>query len=336
MRCLTIAISFALTATSASAGGLIFDEFVQTKGISSEVYKNILGSADKIIVDSGGPTLTGPASPTPLPPPKQEVPQDPFVAAKRALESAVKPRIIGGTRAHIEDLPWQVMLVIGDAPDPVRQGFCGGSLIRAQWVITAAHCMASISEPGEVDIISGSTYPKFTTTGDRVKVEKVIVNPKWNPENYENDFAILKLVNPVRLGTPVPIIASGVDIPPGTRATVSGRGALYVGDTMSDILMRAEVPTVSTDECSQHALYKDKIKDSMICAGFREGGLDACQGDSGGPLVATINGTSTLIGVVSWGIGCAEREKYGVYGRLATASDWVKSVAFPAQLATSQ
>ena len=67
------------------------------------------------------------------------------------------------------------------------------------------------------------------------------------------------------------------------------------------------------------------IYDSMICAGYPEGGKDACQGDSGGPLVCKHNGKAIITGIVSWGISCADADYPGVYSRVTTVLSWIKS-----------
>jgi len=86
--------------------------------------------------------------------------------------------------------------------------------------------------------------------------------------------------------------------------------------------MWVEVPTISDKQCED--LYYTAGYDtdpSMICAGnVAEGGVDACQGDSGGPLVAN----DQLIGIVSWGVGCARPKLPGVYTEVAYYSDWIK------------
>jgi secreted trypsin-like serine protease len=95
---------------------------------------------------------------------------------------------------------------------------------------------------------------------------------------------------------------------------------------MIERLLKADLPVVSNAVCRQRASYGDAIKDGMLCAGYREGGVDACQGDSGGPLMAKVDNVPTLIGVVSWGKGCGLREKYGVYTRMTSYVAWVRSV----------
>ena len=95
------------------------------------------------------------------------------------------------------------------------------------------------------------------------------------------------------------------------------------GGSISNDLLKVEVPFVSTDDCNQS--YNGNgysITDGMICAG--EKGKDSCQGDSGGPMVANVNGTSVLVGVVSWGIGCAQEGYPGVYARVANYIDWIE------------
>ena len=86
----------------------------------------------------------------------------------------------------------------------------------------------------------------------------------------------------------------------------------------------ATVPIVSQNACKK-AYGAKKTHDSMICAGFPEGGVDSCQGDSGGPMVCkdTSSGRYSLHGVTSWGYGCAAAGKYGVYARVTYLNQWI-------------
>jgi secreted trypsin-like serine protease len=93
---------------------------------------------------------------------------------------------------------------------------------------------------------------------------------------------------------------------------------------MTDRLLKADVPIVPNTTCNEEA-YKGDVKEGMLCAGYREGGVDACQGDSGGPLMAKVSSVPTLVGIVSWGRGCALKLKYGVYTRVTTYAGWIKT-----------
>jgi trypsin len=91
-------------------------------------------------------------------------------------------------------------------------------------------------------------------------------------------------------------------------------------------LQKVDVPLVSPAMCDKG--YPGEITNTMICAGLEEGGKDSCQGDSGGPLVVTDNNNQkVLVGVVSWGYGCARPGQYGVYSKVNAAYDWIMSNA---------
>ena len=68
------------------------------------------------------------------------------------------------------------------------------------------------------------------------------------------------------------------------------------------------------------------MTDDMMCAGVKAGGKDACQGDSGGPLIAADpaqGNRMTLVGVVSWGFGCAAEDALGIYAEVSHFSSWL-------------
>lgn len=113
--------------------------------------------------------------------------------------------------------------------------------------------------------------------------------------------------------------------------TVTGWGTTSEGGSLSNILQEVTVKYYSQESCK--AIYKSAVTDSIMCAGIPEGGKDACQGDSGGPLVISTSTSSSnknqsstallLVGVVSWGIGCAEPNFPGVYTRTSHFADWI-------------
>ena len=99
-----------------------------------------------------------------------------------------------------------------------------------------------------------------------------------------------------------------------------GWGTLQSGGTSPKVLMQAQVPLVSKDRClkSYH-----KLHDSMLCAGYDEGGVDTCQGDSGGPLVCKYNGKWHVEGATSWGYKCASKGYFGVYAKVRYVLSWI-------------
>ena len=102
--------------------------------------------------------------------------------------------------------------------------------------------------------------------------------------------------------------------------TLDHRGTLEEGGSdLPEDLMKVSVPVTDRATCREQYGESD-ITDNMFCAGLEEGGKDACQGDSGGPM---IDESGALVGVVSWGNGCAQAGYSGVYTRVGQFVDWV-------------
>lgn len=105
--------------------------------------------------------------------------------------------------------------------------------------------------------------------------------------------------------------------------------AIKIGNTQNaheskESLRAAMIPIASHRYCNRQ--YRGAITSSMICAGFRTGGIDSCQGDSGGPLTFDNNNETQLIGIVSFGMDCARRNFPGVYARVTYVRSWIRSV----------
>jgi len=231
-------------------------------------------------------------------------------------------RIIGGNAVDISDFKWQVALIRGYAPEPMRSQFCGGTLIAADIVLTAAHCVDNNivrKEANRIDIVAGTAF--YASGGERIHVDAIFIHPQWNANTNDYDFAILKLSSKSVMGAPIPLQAQAPVV--GSLAEVSGWGALSEGGTSSPDLLAAQLPIVSLDECNKKDSYNGELTSEMLCAGMRDGGIDSCQGDSGGPLVSVA--TRKLIGVVSFGEGCARSLKYGVYAQVSSAIPWIRS-----------
>lgn len=235
------------------------------------------------------------------------------LAGKGGLVPMLSNRIVGGSPTTIEAVPWIVSMQ--------RYGShrCGSSIISPTRLLTAAHCTVGITTSG-LTIRAGST--NAVNGGQAVNVARINNHPRYSGSTLDNDIAVLWIsalntgsgIRPIRL----PNQNEGVGI--GVAAHVSGWGALCENCAGSNTLRYVHVNTISNADCNR--LYKGGILAGMLCAGFPEGKRDACQGDSGGPLVID----NTLVGVVSWGEGCARPGLPGVYTRVALQRSWVNSV----------
>jgi len=232
-------------------------------------------------------------------------------------------KIVGGENALKGEIPYIVSL-----RSKSYGHFCGGSLIAQNWILTAAHCVRG----GTIDEVwIGMLDQKDTAGVEKIKPAKIIAHEKYNSQTMENDFALIKLSQNSTFAT-VALNSLEISIDDSMDATpimsmTAGWGATKESSyTLPNMLQKVSVPLVSTNNCNATEAYAGDIKDSMICAGYKAGGKDSCQGDSGGPLVvANEDGTHTLIGVVSWGEGCARANKYGVYSKVSNGYEWIQT-----------
>ncbi|XP_049334936.1 serine protease 56 isoform X1 [Astyanax mexicanus] len=234
-----------------------------------------------------------------------------------------RSRIVGGSPAPPGSWPWLVNLQLDGAL------MCGGVLVDSSWVLTAAHCFAgSRSDSYWTAVVGEFDITKTDPEEQVLKVNRVITHPKFNPKTFNNDIALVELTSPVVLSdqvTPV-CLPSGIEPPTGTPCLVAGWGSLYEDGPAADVVMEAKVPLLSQGTCKS-ALGKELLTNTMFCAGYLSGGIDSCQGDSGGPLIFQdrITGRFQLYGITSWGDGCGEKGKPGVYTRVTAFTDWILS-----------
>lgn len=222
-------------------------------------------------------------------------------------------RIVGGEATDIKKHPWQVAI-------DVKGGLCGGSIIADRWVLTAAHCFKASTVAEDVKVKTGVT--NIVDDGTWNEIERLIVHPDYSRTTKENDLALLKIKSRTG-GSIIPLARDTTFIAVGQPLEVTGWGHTAEKGQRSKVLMKASVPLVSNNTCNEPASYDGKILEHMMCAGHKDGGIDSCQGDSGGPLVLRSWSGPTLVGVVSWGKGCAQKLKYGVYSRVADYRDWI-------------
>ncbi|XP_012332408.2 suppressor of tumorigenicity 14 protein [Aotus nancymaae] len=237
-------------------------------------------------------------------------------------------RVVGGTDADEGEWPWQVSL------HALGQGhICGASLISPSWLVSAAHCYIDdrgfrYSDPTQWTAFLGlhdqskRSAPEVQERG----LKRIISHPSFNDFTFDYDIALLELEQPVEYSSAVrPIClpdASHV-FPAGKAIWVTGWGHTQYGGTGALILQKGEIRVINQTTCE--SLLPQQITPRMMCVGVLSGGVDSCQGDSGGPLSSVeADGRIFQAGVVSWGDGCAQRNKPGVYTRLPLFRDWIK------------
>lgn len=234
---------------------------------------------------------------------------------------AIKPRIMGGEAAPPTAYPFMASISVRNS-NPRDGHFCGGSFIAADWVLTAAHCVKP-EQAANIQVYGGSNQ---LSSGGRVYgVSRIIVHEGYDTITQENDVALLQLTQRASVASVQPLPADDAQLAAGGRnATAIGWGYTAEGGDVQNVLRRVALQIVSNDACNAPGAYAGGITAGMLCAGFRAGGKDSCQGDSGGPLVVSNgNGTFYQAGVVSWGEGCGQPNKYGVYTRVSAYRSWI-------------
>jgi len=231
-------------------------------------------------------------------------------------------RIIGGDEAKPGDFPYFV-----------EMGGCGGALVAPDMVLFAAHCESLKN----FQLSIGAYKKESLDEGAQERFcEEWTPDPKYGTGGHDTnyDFALCKLNEPVFIDSNIKLEINEDDSIPkvNDNLVVMGLGAIKEGGDLVDVLQDVTVPALSNEKCNKSKFYGGQITDIMLCAGFPAGKKDACQGDSGGPLVKRkVNNdgtiTDTHVGVVSWGQGCARKNKPGVYARTSKRSQWIKDTS---------
>ncbi|XP_027895057.1 hepatocyte growth factor activator isoform X2 [Xiphophorus couchianus] len=249
------------------------------------------------------------------------------VKHKKRLAVA-RGRIFGGNAALPGTHPWMAAIYTG------QSDFCGGSLISSCWVLSAAHCFLSNPLKSQLRVVLGQHH--FNITGPNTRtfdVEDYVFHKHFSIFNPTlHDIVLIKLkkqdgrcVRRTPFIRPICLPEKSMKFPAGYCCAISGWGRTREKANGYSTLQEAGVRLVSHDVCKRPQVYGNHVTDDMICAGL-SGCVDACQGDSGGPLACAKGDVSFLYGIISWGEGCDQPGKPGVYTRVVNYLDWIHSV----------
>ena len=212
-------------------------------------------------------------------------------------QGRINPMIVGGTEVDpaCPDCKYPFMVSLQSS----WGHFCGGSLVREDWVITAAHCVEGTG-PGSFVAKLGLHNINGTEGSITRSIDEIIIHPYWSYWQLNNDYALLHLSEPITEFEPLQLIKDDTHDNEPYWADVMGWGAIYSGGPASYDLLEVHIPI--DDSCGNYSA--GEITDNHMCAGDDDGGENTCQGDSGGPLIITNeNGEYEQVGIVSWAYG---------------------------------
>ncbi|XP_074420883.1 chymotrypsin-like elastase family member 1 [Larus michahellis] len=237
-------------------------------------------------------------------------------------------RVVGGTEARSHAWPSQISLQYYSGGN--WHHTCGGSLIRRNWVMTAAHC---VDRPLNFRVVAGEhNLNRADGSEQTFSVSKIIIHPYWNSNNVAGgyDIALIRLASYATLNSYVQLAVlpqEGTILPNNYPCYITGWGLTRTNGQLSSVLLQAYLPVVDYQICSSPSYWGSSVRPTMVCAGG-DGIRSGCQGDSGGPLHCAVNGQYQVHGVTSFvsGMGCNVERKPTVFTRVSAYISWISSM----------
>lgn len=259
-----------------------------------------------------------------------------LLVAALALAAALLPgtarpagAVAGGSPADPGEWPWQVVLLVDGGV------WCGGTLLAADVVLTAAHCTDG-QDADDFEVLAGTVEIDGEDEGQRRDVVAIDQHEGYDDVQLRNDLSLVLLAEPLELTDDVAVVrladaeTTAALAEDGDPAVVTGFGATGESEDASDVLLEAEVLAYGDERCE--SLYAEDgetvFGETQVCAGEDRGHIDACYGDSGGPLVVPVDDERTewiQVGIVSWGAGCGQPRRPTIYTEVAAFADWLGS-----------
>ncbi|XP_053332877.1 coagulation factor VIIi [Clarias gariepinus] len=262
-----------------------------------------------------------------------------FPCGKAPLQrtQTVLPRAVGGNQCQKGHCPWQVLLkYFGDS-------HCGGVLVDANWILTAAHCIDNINIHYLQVIAGDHNIDVVEGTEQTFSVSHVITHESYDTAPEDSDLALVRLSEPATFTNyTIPICLPTLEFAKmeldairfhiisgwGRRTEGGNIFTTQVSKPKSPVLRMLAVPFLNDAECSVKSGVN--ITDNMFCAGYFDGSQQSCRGDDGSPLITQYKDTHFLTGIASWGKGCEHPGFYAIYTKVANFLDWIqKGMAAP-------